>query len=273
MARFKIAATVLVLGAGLIGSYLIVKNSASQADVRQEALKKIISEVVSENPIKWLEQNAASLTGSGAESGKTAQASKAIANFNSFNLTEFVAQSLFGQMKNLDQSGQNPFENFDIDDPQNQKLIQEAIAGIQDPSLIFSAAIDDKDLKISNDNSVDAKSRYLNNLADIVVKDDPLKKTGGIVGSLNFLELKEVADNYQGIINEFINVSVPSDWSEYHKRFISILKKQEIIYRGIVNYQDDPMKAGLFIQLAPEIIGEETTVRKEFFENYLGLNS
>jgi len=48
---------------------------------------------------------------------------------------------------------------------------------------------------------LDQNRNQVTNLADIVVKDDPLKKTGGIVGSLNFLELKEVADNYQGIIN------------------------------------------------------------------------
>ena len=70
-------------------------------------------------------------------------------------------------MQTLDQKG---VENIDPNDPQNQEAIKKAMAELQNFSL-FDESISDKDLKISQDNSKEAKSKYLMETAQIILKN------------------------------------------------------------------------------------------------------
>ncbi len=262
----KIAAIILIISAGLVGSYFIIKKGSPPISDKEDISPLNETNSLFQKPIQRVEELKDFVA-------KQEEEPQNPALEDSLNLTKIVAGSLFERMKNLDQGSRNPFEaqSFDINNPENQKLIEEAMVNIQDPASFFNQSIDEKDLKVSNDNSFEAKSRYINNMADVIVERDPLKTLGGVIGTFNFFKLKEVADGYKRIINAFVNIAVPSEWLEHHKRFISVLKKQEAIYQGIANLQEDPAKAALFTQMAPQVLEEEMSVRKEFFENYLGL--
>ena len=119
MNRTKIAAIVFILSAGIIASYAILKNSALKIDLTKSGLTEENAESsISQNPIKWLGKAVAKINDFiGGESNEPAQISlPQNIDFENFNLTEFVAKSSFTQMKNLDQSGQDPFA-IDPNDP------------------------------------------------------------------------------------------------------------------------------------------------------------
>ncbi len=280
----KIAAILLIIGAGLVGSYLIVKNSIpflSASQIKNNSGQESSDqELLGQNPIKWLENKANSFTESikdMANLGKPATMGTDNANANdenSVNLTEMVAKTMFNKMKNLDQSGQNPFQgqDFDPNDEQSQKLIQEAVASMQGEGNLFNPKIEDKDLKISSDNSKEAKFNYLISMQEKIRKyfndsslqpsEDQLMKNidrdcfgGG--GSAN----SKIAEAYNNAANENLNISVPSSWADIHKETILFLKKGNLIFGAIAGCAIDPMKGYLAVQALPQLAGEITATQ------------
>jgi len=281
MNPLKIAAIILIIGAGLAGSYFIIKNSALSFSVGQAGEDNNSSSqgLLSENPIKWLENKADSFTESIkniANSGKSVAESienAEVNDKNSINLTELVAQTMFGKIKDLDQAGKNPFqeEGFDLKNEESQKLIQDAVASIQGGGDLFDSEIKYEDLKISNDNSKEAKMNYLFSIQEAFKKyfNDPSLQPDqdqlmnnvnqdcfGGGGSANF----KIAEAYNNTANECLNISVPSDWLEVHKEIILSLKKGNLIFKAIAGCIADPMKGYLAVQALPQLAAEITAV-------------
>jgi len=266
MNRTKIAAIVFILSAGMIASYAILKNSTLKIDLTKSGLTEENStSFISQNPIKWLGKAVAKINDFiGGESNEPAQISlPQNIDFENFNLTEFVAKSSFTQMKKLDQSGQDPFA-IDPNDPANKEFIERAIAGIQNPETIFNFSINDRDLKISQDNSRENKARYMENFAKIMMKNvnneiykNPDKAVVAAVERNNTSDVKKLADIYGNIFDELINISTPSDYLKIHMDYLEISKKMKIIYSGIADFQNDPVKAALLIKLWPETVRAE----------------
>src|SRR3990167_4003962 len=139
MNRLKIAAIVLVMVSGLAGSYFIVKNSTpsllSEKKLMENSGKSGIS---SQSPIEWVKNLVSGdYSQSIGDSNNDLNNAKNGFNKETANLTETVAQSLFGKMKTMDQSGNDPFGNFDINNSENQKLVNEALAGFNGSDDIF----------------------------------------------------------------------------------------------------------------------------------------
>ena len=283
MNRTKIAAIVFILSAGIIASYAILKNSALKIDLTKSGLTEENAESsISQNPIKWLGKAVAKINDFiGGESNESAQISlpKDI-DFENINLTEFVAKSSFTQMKNLDQSGKDPFENMDPNDPQNKEFIEKAVAGIGDPSSFFNPIVDDKDLKISQDNSKEAKIQYLRGIEQIsknrlnnpkyfrdieqMAKDIQVDcMTGGL--SIH----KELAQLQRDLLNDYLNLTVPQDWLSFHRDFVNIHKKTNLIYSALANCFQDPIKGNLAIQIFPQMVEESKEIQSTFYAKRL----
>ena len=112
MNRLKIAAIVLVMVSGLAGSYFIVKNSTPSLLSEKKVLENSgESGISSQSPIEWVKNL---VSGDYSQSIGDSNNAKNGSNKETANLTETVAQSLFGKMKIMDQSGNDPFGNFDI---------------------------------------------------------------------------------------------------------------------------------------------------------------
>ena len=259
MKAFNIAAAILVIGAGVVGSYLIIKDSTQITNLEQGIVQEAIDGL--KNPLSWINNSTSTSESTDSKINSFSVGQK---NSQSVNLTQLVAQSMFGSMQKMDQSGENPFENFDSKNPENQKLIQEAIAGIQDPSLIFSAAIDDKDLKILADNSGEAKAEYIQNIEKINQKrfsDSKYQRTSeqiandvnndclGNGSSLN----RETAFLYQNLTNDYLNLIVPSDWSGLHKEIVNHFQKAHSVYLALADCSADPVKGYLAVKTLPQL--------------------
>ncbi|MEK9154476.1 MAG: hypothetical protein AAB596_00145 [Patescibacteria group bacterium] len=266
--NLKIAAMILILFAGLTGSYFILKNSAPNVEADQSLTdaKKTIDKISAQNPIQWLKDLNPDIY-SGLENLTDVKKinNQALASQQTVNLTEFVAKSMFGQMKEMDQGSDNPFEGFDSNNPESQKLIEEALAGLQDPQLIFSVLVDDKDIKISQDNSREAKKDYLKEIELISqnrFRDPKYQRTAKQItkdiesdcfltgnSSLN----QELNTLYQNLAKDYLNLIIPSDWSDIHKQIIIHFKNASLIYQALADCSKDPIKGYLAAQTLPQL--------------------
>ncbi|MEK7129356.1 MAG: hypothetical protein AAB858_03315, partial [Patescibacteria group bacterium] len=222
------------------------------------------------SPIQWMEKAKDFISNPIESLGLNNENNEVDGNndFENINLTEFVAKSSFTQMKNLDQSGKEPFENMDPNDPQNKAFIEKAIAGIGDPSSFFNPTVDEKDLKISQDNSREAKTQYLKKLEQISnsrllsnptyfrTQDQFMKdvRIDCMTGGLSIH--KELAQLQRDLLNDYLNLSVPQDWLSLHKDLINYYQKNNLIYSALANCFQDPIKGNLAIQAFPQLVEE-----------------
>jgi hypothetical protein len=277
MNRTKIAAIVFILSAGVIASYAILKNSAPKFDLTKSGLTEENAESsIAKNPIKWLSRTVSKLNDfvSGKESDEAKISLPQNIDFENFNLTEFVAKSSFTQMKNLDQSGKDPFE-IDPNDPASKEFIEKAIASISDPSVLFSPTIDDKDLKISQNNSKEAKKKYFDAIGKVMLENINSDYRNPMIAMQNFASnydvsgIKRIIDAYSKMLNGVVNTEVPSDYLEIHKRYIVFLKKAKMVYSAIANYDKDPVKATLSAKLITGVAEADLAIKEEYADKVL----
>ncbi|OGM90387.1 hypothetical protein A2999_00280 [Candidatus Wolfebacteria bacterium RIFCSPLOWO2_01_FULL_38_11] len=277
MNRLKIAAIVLVIVSGLAGSYFIVKNSTPSLLSEKKVLENSgESGISSQSPIEWVKNL---VSGDYSQSIGDSNNAKNGSNKETANLTETVAQSLFGKMKIMDQSGNDPFGNFDINNSENQKLVNEALAGFNGSDDIFKISADDNNLKISNDNSREAKNRYLEEIKKISQKHfntvqyqnfskeiiDEIDKS--CFGEDSLL-INKLINIYQLIADDYLNIVVPSDWLDFHKKAVAHYKKNYLTYQFISNCSSDPIGGYLAVQSLQLLIDEAVEVQNLLNEKY-----
>ena len=267
----KIAAIVLIISAGLVGSYFIIKNSTSPLPSSQTQDVSALTLPI-QNPLKWVENTVKSLADNFlVERGANIKTE----NEDTVNLTELVAQAMFNKMRSLDEEGKNPFEGqgFDLNDPKNQKLLQETVASIRDPSTIFNPKIEDKNLKISSDNSKEAKLVYLKSIQEIGQKyfgnpgfkrdSDQLIKdiNQDCLGNGNTVNSK-IAIAYNDIATNYLNINVPSDWLDIHRTVIIYTKRGHLIFKALANCAMDPIKGWLAMKTLPQFASESQIIQE-----------
>ncbi len=286
MGFIKIAAAVFILGAGLTGSYFIVKNSAPAASIADFGDESKLSDALNDlknagdlltgkNPIQWTEKS----SGKSAAAPDSFQAPDSGAGVGSEensrqNFTKLVASSIFSGMRRMEEENKNPTNYFNLSNPSdasNKKAVEEAVSSLKNPLPFLNVSINDDDLKISPDNSEESKINYLKSTAEIIMDNsnefsgNPLKAleklTYGDVSAIN-----KVIDSYSEIYKGFLNTPAPRDWLVLHKRYLGILKKTEIIYRGMADFQNDPVKASLSGEALPQTVEAEAKIRKEYYQ-------
>lgn len=274
MNKIKIAAMFLILSGGVLVAYFTVKNSVPAAGVIQTENGTDIKRITNGNLLDWLNNSADKNIGTADQSADNLSQS----NFSQFdNLTDLVAQSMFNGMKIMDQNGTNPFEKINTNDLETQKLIQDTINNL--PQFAFETEVNEKDIKISKDNSKDNKIEYLRRTGEAIFKNsndvykDPTKTISGVVDSGSTSDARKLSDTYKTIFDQFMDITVPSDFINLHKNYLTILKSSEAIYGGISNFQNDPVKANLFIKLIPDLVKKETEIKQQYYKKSLEINS
>jgi len=244
-----------------MGSYFILKNYSSLPEVKPIIGNSENSLLAQTSPIKWVEQPQEKSRGSGS----------------SLNITNQLAESIFEKMRKTDANGQDPFSEIDFNDSEKEFLIQEVLANV-DFSKIFNISILDKDLDIDNDNSLVKKIRYLDVTGGIISNylvdpyKNPMMAVKKTVETGDVSDIKKLENIYGDIYKSFLGISVPSEWADLHKRYLILLKKAQITYAGIVNFQNDPIKGEIFIKLMPDIIKEELSIKEEYAQKVKDLS-
>ena len=265
MNPIKITTIILIISAGLVGSYFIVKKASPPISDKEDISPLNETDSLFQKPIQWVEKLKDFVN-------KQEEEPQNPAPEDSLNLTKMVAGSLFGRMKNLDQSSKNPFEGqgIDINDPENQKLIEEAVADITDP---FNPKIENKNLKISGDNSKEAKLNYLKSIQEIGQKyfgnpgfkrdSDQLIKdiNQDCLGNGNTVNSK-IAIAYNDIATNYLNINVPSDWLDIHRTVIIYTKRGHLIFKALANCAMDPIKGWLAMKTLPQFASESQIIQE-----------
>jgi|GEM_PF-2036649 len=276
MNRVKIFAIVLVILAGLVSSYLILRNPG-QANVSgniygaNDKIADLSKAILDKNPIQWVEKAKEQI--SVAADSAVSQVSGKQNSSGVPNLTNAIAKQMFSGMKNIAQNGVGDTQGgFNSDDPQNQQLINDAINNIQNPFAGYDLSVDEKSIKISQDNSGQNKINYLEAVSNIIMKyrtdayRDPLSAVDKAVMSADLSPLEQLIGTYKNLYSGLISLSVPSDWFALHKSYLEFMKKAEAVYSGIADISNDPVRASLFVQMAPDILNQEIQIRKEYYK-------
>jgi len=263
MGVLKIAAVVLIIFAGLVGAYIIIRtpdlsavsNTGAEAKEQDASVQGFISEKLGSLQNLFTETKN-SITGNAD---------------NSENLTEGIANLIFNKLKSSDQQGENPFENLDFDsltDAEIQNLMGDAVKSVQNPMLLSTTTIDNSQLKISLNNSKEAKAIYLEKVKKLnqqYFSDSKYQRTSEeLIDSINedcFAENensvnREVSNIYKNLASNYLNLEVPSDLVEIHKRMIIYFKKASLVYRDLGQCYQDPIRGYVALWALPQLVDE-----------------
>jgi hypothetical protein len=273
MGTLKFVAAILIIAAGLTGAYIIIKTPNPTAISGDGVVLE--SEGGGQSPsVNWLDKSQSFLSEkiSGLDSF-FADAKSAVTQSaeNPVDATKQVSSLIFNKLKNLDEQGENPFESLnlnDLDNPEIQKLIEEAVKSVQNPLLLSADMINNSQLNISLDNSSAIKISYLEGIKGITEErfndprykrssDDLIKDINNdcFVGEENSLN-EDFSILYQNLANDYASLSVPSDWLEIHKRMIIYFKKANLVYRDLADCFQDPIRGYVALWALPQLIEE-----------------
>ena len=286
MERFKIAAIILVLFGGLSGAYLIIKNPSStiQAENKMPEKAPLADNSIVEKPIQWIKDLSLENI-SGVFETKKDLINKNTATLSNSNLinnyTESIASSMFDKMKTMDQEGDNPFNNFELNNSGNQEVIQEIIADLENFSSGLNAVknIGIEDIKISQDNSLEAKAKYLENIGKVMIdnSNESYSKPHIIVERLavsgDTAGIDQLIKAYSNVFNAFLILETPSDYSDIHLRYLNFLNRTKTFYSEIKAFKNDPIKIQLLVPIITEITKKDLDMKKEFYQKILEINS
>ncbi|MBI4159585.1 hypothetical protein HY504_00260 [Candidatus Wolfebacteria bacterium] len=285
MKSVKIAAMVLVAGAGLLGSYLMIKGAffAGGAKSVAASLTESIPALpeLPAQPFAWAERLKEFIdpsTRSGQVSSTHSTVSGQAGQAGEGNLTRIVAQSLFGRIQALDQSGNEPFGDIDPDDAESRKLLEQAVASLGDPGALFAVTAEDAVALVSDDASLEAKKKYLEALGESALRrTGSLPKismeelfaaittdcvTGGNKDSVN----KKLADSYRLLREDYQKIPVPSDWLAFHKNALTHYRRAELVFGALADCFNDPVRGQIASQALSDVLLRAGDVQGEYLQ-------
>ena len=275
--RLKSKAPILIVGAGLIISYLIVKNplkniewvpllnrqpsveSQSQPTTQETIFpfKKITGNIFGNIKTESLFEPQSQLSEN--SSTENNQNSDNISD----NLTAILAQKIVENNPEgpIQQNGQTGI-NVPNATTATQDLLEEALAN---SDFTFDIPVIEENLKISQNNSLAAQTEYLKNIKQITDRNfSNFKKTDSDILSdvfekNDFSSAQRATEIYKSLANDYYNLSVPSLWLDFHENAITHFQKAAAVYQAILDYNNDPLKA----YIAAESISQLETSAKE----------
>lgn len=178
------------------------------------------------------------------------------------NTTKNVAKAAFYQMKALDQQGKSPFDKENTNTPEVQTAIESSLNGSVD-SFFGNLLIGDRDIKISANNTTEAKKKYLRSFETVLARYPATADLGSVDGGLQGLVQQacagdddgvsgRVANLYDAIAKDVMAVTAPSSWVDFHKQAIEHYKKGGIIFSAIANCNADPLRGVVAAQKIPK---------------------
>ena len=239
MKLLKLITITLIISAGLIGSYWIMQDTKQTTGETagfsfEEAIKP------GGTLFKYVEEAVQKITNKTDDSVPK----------NSFNLTKNLSQSIFEQIKLTNSSNQERVLSTDVD----------LILKNSQFNFNFISTINDANLKISQDNSRETKIKYLDTIREINKKElgnfnkNYLEVIIDVFQKLDSSSAIRWVNIYKNLANNYLNVTVPADWLDVHKKMIIYFKNSEIVYQAMASYLTDPIRGYLTLEIIEEMV-------------------
>lgn len=196
------------------------------------------------------------------------------------NLTESLSKNVFEEIKKQTETNPDFFSSLPDVNTISQKILEDSL---RNNSFDLDQPINEADLKISQDNSREAKIRYLkeieqitqnrfNNSKYIKFITTPAQITeafesdcfGDGTSPLN----SELTVLYKNLANDYLILNVPSDWLDFHKQSISHFQKANLVYLALANCSKDMIKAYLAVQEISPLIEKAQEIQNSLIQKY-----
>lgn len=281
--KFRTIVAILVVVTGLVGSYYIINGlnflPSLEVNINNSEIKdkngtneKLSYESPVQSPIKWLKDSIDGNSGTSTD-GQVINSGD--------NLTKYIADSLFGQMKSADNKGINPFEILDPKNSDGQKMMASALGNFDNPELVFIPIINEKNLSISSDNSKEAKIKYLNEIGGLIQKSSienpegprsPSQIIDDIKVDCNKFNQNSQNNKISALAKDFagdlMKLTVPSGWLNFHKQIIYNFERTSLIYAGLANCSNDLIRGYLAAQELLKLSDESKKINNSLIEKY-----
>ncbi len=190
------------------------------------------------------------------------------------NLTENLAAIYAGEIaKNIESSGSFNESSLNPDDFDLSQILQ----GQTDLLAIPKYGL--KDIKISDDNSVKNQIVYLESI-DALLKEN----FGGFHKNLTIAideffnkkdptSLNYLVEHIPGYLNGLLTHPVPSLWQTVHLQILNLWQKKLVVYRAILDFNADPLKAYAALQYIFPIAEEDINLQTVMIKRYEELTS
>ena len=172
------------------------------------------------------------------------------------NLTKTLGQNLFKEIKKQTETNPDFFSSLPNINAISQKTIDDSLKNNQ---FNLSQPVNESDLKISQDNSKEAKIQYITAIAEIGrnrmagFNKNYQDVLSDVVEKNDLSSASRFADINKNMANDSLNLIVPSDLLNIHKTLITHFKNSEIVFRIISDYPNDPIKAYLAVQAIDQL--------------------
>jgi hypothetical protein len=258
MASFKIASAVFVVAAGLVGGYFIVFDSTPLTPAENKAvIQPDDSQQATPLPLQWTDQ---------ATSSDNLSNNFALNNLT-FNLTESAGKTLLEQISIGNSLNQNEADLPLGANKLSENALNDALVkGLSDLNLPIT--IDNSDLKISQDNSIEAKTTYLKAILGITRKNFSgfnkiyLEIMYENYGEGNPESAGRLAVIYKKMADDYLRLTVPSEWIDLHKDIIVYFKKAEKVYQAMADYPRDFIKGYLALELVDGLVNRAEQIQE-----------
>lgn len=199
-------------------------------------------------------------------------------NLKTDNLTELLIQEYEKEFLKLNQNGPQTINGKTGIKPISEESFQNLIEKKVSEDISFEY-FSEKDIKISEDNSVEAQGNYLNLFGAIIQKNFGNFKTPitDIIDRAIEKQKTDDLEKYLNIasnqINDLLALETPSRWKEFHLQNLNLWQKKLTVYTAILNYKDDPLKGVIALKQVENLIDESENIQTVLENRIKELNS
>lgn len=288
MKSVRVTAAVLIMIAGLAGVYLIIaKKSYSQAvSVKEQesgAESQDNKKTSGENPFNIISQAGGENAIGGNEEKIKEEPGvltfKKLENVGSANLTKLITENIkTGMSLTASKNGEVSAEDGAKIEKTAEALVKDIIANPDISIFNFNKDIDEKNLKISSDNSPKSQVNYFLKMREIGEKylGDPRDVLAAVKATFeknDNSQLKNIAEAYSSAVDEAMKLEVPSSWVDFHKKSIAYVRNSAVVYEALAGFEDDPLKAYLANEAGPTLMAQAGEIQILFRKNLERLDS
>jgi hypothetical protein len=181
-----------------------------------------------------------------------------------FNITNSIATDFSSEFVAKYSSGS------EIPTSSVNQWIDKSLAKYSTTTLEFDKPVDEKKLKIIEDNSITAKQNYFNEVGKLFlanlefISESTMKEAASNVFEKDDYSLaQKIAEaNYQ-VVDKLVLVSVPSSLTELHKKILQSFDNIAYFFSLMINYKNDPVKFMMASNYFPKIIEEGKSISSQ----------